>query len=67
MEKRKLRVISTRITEPLAEVIEEYLRRDAHVTPADLLRDALREKLKRDVPDLYQRMYQGDVTTSGQD
>jgi len=58
MRNPKLKVMSTRITESLARVVEEYLRIDAHVGPADLLRDALREKLKRDVPDLYKTMYQ---------
>jgi len=56
MEKTKLKVISTRVTAPLAKAIEEYLRMDAHVSPADFVRDAIREKLKRDAPQLYQKM-----------
>jgi Arc/MetJ-type ribon-helix-helix transcriptional regulator len=58
MEGIKTKVVATRVTEPLARIMEEYLRRDAHVTPADFVRDAIREKLKRDVPDLYKTMYQ---------
>ena len=61
MGNQKLKVMSTRITEPLSRVVEEYLRRDAHVSPADLLRDALREKLKRDAPNLYRKMLQGET------
>ena len=57
MGNQKLKVISTRITEPLARVIEEYLRMDAHVTPSDFIRDAIREKLKRDTPELYRSMF----------
>lgn len=57
MENQKLKVISTRITEPLARVIEEYMKMDAHVTPADFVRDAIREKLKRDTPELYKSMF----------
>jgi Arc/MetJ-type ribon-helix-helix transcriptional regulator len=52
----KLKVVSTRVTEPLAKVIEEYLRIDAHVSPADFIRDAIREKIKRDAPYLYKKM-----------
>ena len=57
MHKTKLKVIATRVTEPLWRVIQEYLSMDAHVTPADFLRDAIREKLKRDAPQLYQKMF----------
>lgn len=53
---QRLKVISTRITEPLAKAIEEYLRMSAYVSPADFLRDAIREKLKRDAPELYRKM-----------
>ena len=65
MESRKLKVISTRVTEPLAKIVEEYLRRDTHVNPADLMRDALREKLKRDVPDLYEKMLSMELREDG--
>ena len=57
MENQKLKVISTRITESLARVIEDYIRRDTHVTQADFVRDAIREKLKRDTPELYRSMF----------
>ena len=61
MEEVKTKVLATRVTEPLAKVIEEYLRRDAHVSPADFLRDAVREKLKRDAPRLYKTMLAEDA------
>lgn len=56
MENPRLKVISTRVTDNLAEAIQEYLRMDAHVSPSDFVRDAIREKLKRDVPQLYESM-----------
>jgi len=57
----KLKVVSTRVTGLLARAIEEYLRIDAHVSPADFIRDAIREKLKNDVPELYQKMLQKEM------
>jgi len=57
MKNPKLIVVATRITEPFAKILEEYMMRDAHASPADLLRDALREKIKRDTPDLYEKLY----------
>jgi len=59
MKNPKLKVVSTRVTEPLARAIEEYLRIDAHVSPADFIRDAIREKLKNDAPELYRKMLRG--------
>lgn len=61
MKNPKLQVVSTRVTRPLARAIEEYLHIDAHVSPSDFIRDAIREKLKRDVPELYQRMLQVEM------
>jgi len=60
MKNPKLVVVSTRITEPFAKIIEEYMRRDAHVSPADLLRDALREKIRNEAPDLYEKLHRGE-------
>lgn len=57
MKEIKTKVLATRVTDPLAKVIEEYLRRDAHVSPADFLRDAIREKIKRDAPELYKQLF----------
>ncbi len=57
MGKIKTKVISTRVTQPLVKIIKEYLAKDTHVTPADFLRDAIREKLKNDDPILYKSMF----------
>ena len=51
------KTVSTRITRRLDKVIGEYLQMDAHVTMADFVRDAIREKLKRDTPELYRSMF----------
>jgi len=53
-------VISTRVTEPFLVIFKQFMERDAHVTPAELLRDAIREKIKRDAPDLYNELLKGD-------
>lgn len=58
MAKQKTRVIATRVTERYAQVLEEYARKDAYINCADLLRDALREKLQRDAPDLCKTMFE---------
>ena len=53
MEAEQTTVLSTRVTHAFARLVKEYLRRDAHVNTGDFLRDAAREKIERDAPDLY--------------
>ena len=58
MSKEKTKVVATRVTLQLAEMIEEYCRRDMHINPADFLRDAIREKFKREAPELYRQLFE---------
>ncbi len=59
LAKKKTKVIATRVTERYAQVLEEFARKDAYINCADLLRDALREKLQRDAPDLCKTFLEG--------
>lgn len=49
-------VVSARVTKPLALAIEKYLSLDTHVSPSDFIRDAIREKLRRDASWLLDEM-----------
>ena len=49
-------VISARITMPLAHAIEKYLPLNTYVTPSDFIRDAIREKLRREASWLLDEM-----------
>jgi Arc/MetJ-type ribon-helix-helix transcriptional regulator len=59
LTKQKTKVVATRVTEHYAQVLEEYARKDAYINCSDLLRDALREKLQRDAPELYRQVLWG--------
>lgn len=48
--------MSTRVTLRLAELIEKFCEH-AHLNPADFIRDAIRDKLQREAPDLYCRFF----------
>lgn len=58
MEKEKTKVVATRVSQRFFDLIETYCRQDAHVNSADLIRDALREKIQRDAPELYRRLFE---------
>ena len=49
-------VISARITMPLAQAIEKFLPLNTYVTPSDFIRDAIREKLRREASWLLDEM-----------
>jgi len=41
----------------LADLIEEYLKRGTHISRSDFIRAAVREKIMRDAPELYRRLF----------
>ena len=57
MEKEN-NVISARVPNALKRLVQEYLQRDGHLNESDLIRDALREKIQREAPELYNRLFQ---------
>ena len=56
--KRETVVLACRVSKRFAKVVKEYCDLDAHLNPADVLRDSMREKIQRDAPDLYQKLFQ---------
>ena len=58
MKAEKTKVVATRVTNRTAKLIEEFCRRDGHVNVADFIRDAIREKLQREAPELYRRFFE---------
>jgi hypothetical protein len=57
MKKEETRVIATRVTLRFAQLLEQYCSQDAHVNLADLIRDAIREKIQREAPELYTKLF----------
>ena len=58
MKAEKTKVVATRVTVRTGELIDEFCRRDGHVNVADFIRDAIREKLQREAPELYRRFFE---------
>ena len=49
--------VSARIPIPLKELIQKFVAMDTHINASDFIRDAIREKIKRDAPDLYTSLF----------
>ena len=50
-------IISARIPKTLKKLIETYVAQDAHLNESDLIRDAIREKIQREAPELYTQLF----------
>jgi len=53
--------VSFRMPLVLKNLVDEYVRRDAHLNPSDLYRDAVREKIQKDAPHLYQNLFREET------
>ena len=53
---RATKIITARVTIRTKNMIHEVIQRDTHLNESDFLRAAVREKLKRDAPQLYIEM-----------
>jgi Arc/MetJ-type ribon-helix-helix transcriptional regulator len=49
--------VSFRIPKSLKELVEKFVAQDCHVNPSDFFREALREKIKREAPELYYQLF----------
>jgi hypothetical protein len=58
MKAEKTKIVATRVTVKTGELIKEFCRRDGHVNIADFIRDAIREKLQKEAPELYRRFFE---------
>ena len=49
--------ISTRIPCTLKKLIHRFVILDAHLNESDFIRDAIREKIQQDAPELYRQLF----------
>ena len=58
MSNNKLTYLNIRIPCNLKELMKKYIALDAHKDLSELTRDAIREKIKQDAPQLYAELFQ---------
>lgn len=61
MERKKLTNICIAIPQTLKDLIEQFVSMDTHTCLSEFVRDAIREKLQKDAPNLYMQIFKGDV------
>jgi Arc/MetJ-type ribon-helix-helix transcriptional regulator len=60
MQKKEAR-IAARVPLKLKKLMEQFVAQDLHINESDLIRDAIREKIQRDAPELYKRLFQEEL------
>jgi len=50
--------ITARVPRTLKELMQQFAALDAHINESDLIRDAIREKIQREAPELYNQLFQ---------
>jgi len=57
-QEQKDAAISARVPMALKNLMAEFLKLDTHMNESDFVRDAVREKIQREAPGLYQKLFQ---------
>ena len=57
-KKKELANLNVRIPATLKELIGKYIICDCHTNASEFTRDALREKLAKDAPNLYKQLFE---------
>jgi Arc/MetJ-type ribon-helix-helix transcriptional regulator len=55
-------IVAARVPPSLKQMIGKFIHRDTHINESDFLRDAIREKIQRDAPDLYRQLFREVAT-----
>jgi hypothetical protein len=61
MAKEKDVRITFRAPTTLRDLVKEYISLDAHMNESDFYRDATREKIKNDAPELYKKLFEKET------
>lgn len=57
MEKQKDAVVAARVSQTLKQLIQKYIAQDTHMNESELIRDAVRQKIQKEAPDLYRQLF----------
>jgi len=54
---RRVVQVSFRIPKSLIEIVYRFIEMDTHCNPSEFFRDAIREKIRREAPDLFSSIF----------
>jgi len=60
MSKNEVKV-TIRMPRTLKELMTQFVAMDAHMNESDLVRDAVRQKIQKEAPELYKQLFNGRI------
>jgi hypothetical protein len=57
VEKKEMVQVAVRMPRQLKDLVKKYIEIDAHKDASEFYRDAIREKIQRDAPELYREQF----------
>jgi len=63
MTREKDARISFRVPATLRDLVKDFILLDAHMNESDFYRDAAREKIQHDAPELYKKLFEKEKET----
>ena len=63
MAKEKDVSITFRAPATLRDLVKDYVNLDAHMNKSEFYRDAAREKIQHDAPELYKKLFEKEKET----
>jgi Arc/MetJ-type ribon-helix-helix transcriptional regulator len=49
--------ITVRVPRNLKDLVRQFVAKDTHINESDFVRDAVREKILREAPELFKRLF----------
>jgi len=57
----KLVHMTVRVPKTLRDLIKQHIELDTHINESEFVRDALREKIRRECPELYKQQFENQT------
>jgi len=55
--KKETDIIGVVVPKQMRKILQQHVERDMHLNLSDFVREAIREKLQREAPDLYRQLF----------
>jgi Arc/MetJ-type ribon-helix-helix transcriptional regulator len=65
MAKRELTNLNIKVPTTMKHLLEQHVKRDLHTNISEFTREAIREKLQREAPDLYKQLFKEKEVKEG--
>lgn len=63
MDRKELTTICVMIPSPMRKLIEQFVSIDTHTNLSEFVRDALRQKLQKESPQLYRQLFSKEASS----